>query len=192
MEPIDFVPPAVLSRTKASMPGASTMTLQVAKPAPPTDDKRWKMVEVTMRRSGYASHALIESLHRVQGLFGYLDEQAMQFVAESLGLPLSKVYGVATFYHLFSLKPQGKHTCVICTGTACYIKGASELVEGVLQKYGVELGHTTADQELSAIGARCIGACGLAPAAVVDGEVLGNQSVDQLLAKIEKVKSDAT
>ena len=165
------------------------MTLQVAKPAPPSDDKRWKMVEVTMRRSGYASHALIETLHRVQGLFGYLDETAMHFVAESLGLPLSKVYGVATFYHLFSLKPQGKHTCVICTGTACYIKGAGELVEGVRQKYGVELGHTTADQELSVVGARCIGACGLAPAAVVDGEVLGNQSVDQLLAKIEKVKS---
>ncbi len=168
------------------------MPLQVAKPAPPSDDKRWKMVEVTMRRSGYASHALIESLHRVQGLFGYLDEQAMHFVAESLGLPLSKVYGVATFYHLFSLKPQGKHTCVICTGTACYIKGAGELVEGVRQKYGVDLGHTTTDLGLSAIGARCIGACGLAPAAVVDGEVLGNQSVDQLLAKIEKVMGDAT
>jgi bidirectional [NiFe] hydrogenase diaphorase subunit len=168
------------------------MPLQVAKPAPPSDDKRWKMVEVTMRRSGYASHALIESLHRVQGLFGYLDEQAMHFVAESLGLPLSKVYGVATFYHLFSLKPQGKHTCVICTGTACYIKGAGELAAGVREKYGVDLGHTTADLGLSAIGARCIGACGLAPAAVVDGEVLGNQSVDQLLAKIEKVMGDAT
>ena len=92
------------------------MSLQIAKPAPPNDDKRWKMVEVTMRRSGYASHALIETLHRVQGLFGYLDEPAMTFVAESLGVPLSKVYGVATFYHLFSLKPQGRHTCVICTG----------------------------------------------------------------------------
>ena len=168
------------------------MTLQMAKPAPPNDDKRWKMVEVTMRRSGYAGHALIETLHRVQGLFGYLDESAMTFVAESLGVPLSKVYGVATFYHLFSLKPQGKHTCVVCTGTACYIKGAGELVDGLRQQYGVELGHTTADRELSAVGARCIGACGLAPAAVVDGEVMGNVSVAQLLAKIEKVKSNAT
>jgi bidirectional [NiFe] hydrogenase diaphorase subunit len=174
------------------MPGVFAMTLQLAKPAPPNDDKRWKMVEVTMRRSGYASHALIETLHRVQGLFGYLDEPAMQFVAESLGLPLSKVYGVATFYHLFSLKPQGKHTCVICTGTACYIKGARELVDGVRQKYGIELGQTTPDFELSVVGARCIGACGLAPAAVVDGEVLGNLSVDRLLAKIEKVIHDAT
>ena len=76
---------ARLSRPKASMPGVFAMTLQLAKPAPPNDDKRWKMVEVTMRRSGYASHALIETLHRVQGLFGYLDEPAMHFVAESLG-----------------------------------------------------------------------------------------------------------
>ena len=84
------------------------MILQLAKPAPPNDDKRWKLVDVTMRRSGYASHALIETLHRVQDLFGYLDEPAMHFVAESLGLPFSKVYGVATFYHLFTLKPQGQ------------------------------------------------------------------------------------
>ncbi|MCU0962103.1 MAG: NAD(P)H-dependent oxidoreductase subunit E [Pirellulaceae bacterium] len=168
------------------------MALQLAKPAPPDDDKRWKMIEVTMRRNGYASHALIETLHRVQGLFGYLDEPAMHFVADSLGLPLSKVYGVSTFYHLFSLKPQGRHTCVICTGTACYIKGAGELIEGIRSHYGIELGQTTPDLELSAIGARCIGACGLAPAAVVDGEVLGKLTVERLIAKIEEVKRHAT
>lgn len=168
------------------------MALQLAKPAPPDDDKRWKMIEVTMRRNGYASHALIETLHRVQGLFGYLDEPAMQFVADSLGLPLSKVYGVSTFYHLFSLKPQGRHTCVICTGTACYIKGAGELVDALQRHYGIGLGETTADHELSAIGARCIGACGMAPAAVVDGEVLGKLSAEQLIAKIEEVKRHAT
>jgi bidirectional [NiFe] hydrogenase diaphorase subunit len=163
------------------------MTLQYARPQPPSDDKRWKMVKVTMRRNGYASHALIEALHRVQGLFGYLDEPAMQYVAESLGLPLSKVYGVATFYHLFSLKPQGKHTCVVCTGTACYIKGADQLLDGIREKYDVSVGNTTEDRELSLIGARCIGACGLAPAAVVDGTVLGNLGVDEMLAAIEKV-----
>ncbi len=168
------------------------MTLQLARPQPPTEDKRWKMVDVTMRRNGYAGHALIETLHRVQGLFGYLDEPAMHFVAESLGLPLSKVYGVATFYHLFSLKPQGEHTCVICTGTACYIKGAGDLAEGVRKRYDVVLGETTENRQLSALGARCIGACGLAPAAVVDGTVLGNLTVDALLAKIEKVVSHAT
>jgi len=163
------------------------MTAQLVKPQPPSDDKRWKMVDVTMRRNGYASHALIETLHRVQGLFGYLDEPAMQYVAESLSLPLSKVYGVATFYHLFSLKPQGKHTCVVCTGTACYIKGADQLIDAVREKYDVAVGDTTGDGELSLIAARCIGACGLAPAAVLDGTVLGNLGVDDMLAAIEKV-----
>lgn len=163
------------------------MALQFTKPQPPSEDKRWKLVDVTMRRNGYASHALIETLHRVQGLFGFLDETAMQYVAESLGLPLSKVYGVATFYHLFSLKPKGRHTCVVCTGTACYIKGADALIDGIRDRYDVSLGETTADGELSLIGARCIGACGLAPAAVVDGTVLGNLGVDAMLTAIDKV-----
>jgi bidirectional [NiFe] hydrogenase diaphorase subunit len=163
------------------------MTAQVVKPKPPTDDKRWKMVDVTMRRNGYASHALIETLHSVQDAFGYLDEVSMSYVAESLNVPLSKVYGVATFYHLFTLKPKGKHTCVICTGTACYIKGAGDLVEGLRDKYQVGVGETTADNQLSVLSARCIGACGLAPAVVLDGNVHGNLSVDELLAAVEKV-----
>jgi bidirectional [NiFe] hydrogenase diaphorase subunit len=145
------------------------------------------MVNGTMRRNGYAGHALIETLHTVQDVFGYLDDPSMQYVAESLNLPLSKVYGVATFYHLFTLKPKGKHTCVVCTGTACYIKGAGELLEGLSSKYDVEIGGTTEDDELSVLGARCIGACGLAPAVVLDGQVLGNLSVEELLEKVEKV-----
>jgi bidirectional [NiFe] hydrogenase diaphorase subunit len=94
---------------------------------------------------------------------------------------------VATFYHLFTLKPKGKHTCVVCTGTACYIKGAGELVDAIEEKYGIRPGETTPDDELSVLDARCVGACGLAPIAVIDGEVLGKLSVEDMLAKIEKV-----
>jgi bidirectional [NiFe] hydrogenase diaphorase subunit len=176
---------------QAGMPGVFAMTLQLAKPAPPSDDKRWKMVEVTMRRSGYASHALIETLHRVQGLFGYLDEPAMQFVAESLGLPLSKVYGVATFYHLFSLKPQGKHTCVVCQGTACYIKGAKSIVEAVRNMAGIKPGETTEDKKVSLVVAHCIGACGLAPATVLDGEVMRKATPDGVAARVQEWLNDA-
>ena len=93
-------------------------------PKPPTDDKRWRIVEATMRRQGYDTHALIEALHSAQQAFGFLDEPTMRYVAASLRVPLSKVYGVATFYHYFTLKPQGKHACVVCLGTACYIKGS--------------------------------------------------------------------
>ena len=160
---------------------------QSARLAPPTKDKRWKMVEVAMRRSGYAGDALIETLHTVQGCFGYLDKTSMRYVALSLRLPLSKVYGVATFYHLFTLKPPGQHTCVICTGTACYINGANRLISGVEEKYAVTPGQTTSDNSLSVLSSRCLGSCGLAPAAVVDGKVLSRQCAQSLLEEIRKV-----
>lgn len=163
------------------------MYIQRVKPEPPSSDKRWKIVDVSMRRNGYRAHALIEALHRVQECFGYLDDPAMSYVARSLELPLSKVYGVATFYHLFTLKPQGKHTCVVCTGTACYIKGAGDLLDAISEKYRVRPGETTEDEQLSVLSARCLGACGLAPAAVINGRVLGNQSAEELLDKIEEV-----
>jgi bidirectional [NiFe] hydrogenase diaphorase subunit len=164
------------------------MSLHYQAPAPPSDDKRWKIINATMRRNGYAEHALIEALHSVQDAFGYLDETAMRFVAGSLDLPLSKVYGVATFYHLFMLKPKGRHACVVCTGTACYIKGAGALVEGIEEAFGVQPGQTTEDERLSVLTARCVGACGLAPAVVLDGDMLGKVSGDKLLAKLSELE----
>ena len=97
-------------------------------PPLPSDDKRWKIVNGTMRKNGFARHALIETLHTVQSAFGYLDDDSIRFVAKSLRVPLSQAYGVVTFYHYFSLKPPGKHTMTICTGTACYIKGTDKLL----------------------------------------------------------------
>lgn len=163
------------------------MTLLQAKPPLPSDDKRWKLVNATMRRNGYADHALIETLHSVQDAFGFLDETSLRFVAASLDLPLSKVFGVATFYHLFMLKPKGRHTCVVCTGTACYIKGAGALVEGVQERYGIDPGETSEDDHLSMLTARCVGACGLAPAVVLDGNVIGKQDSDSLIAKLAEL-----
>jgi bidirectional [NiFe] hydrogenase diaphorase subunit len=157
------------------------------KPQAPTDDKRWKLVDVVMSRNGYSGSALIEALHKVQECFGYLDDLSMTYVARCLGLPLSKVYGVATFYHLFTLKPTGEHTCVICTGTACYIKGSERLVNALAERYRVRPGETTADKKLSVMQARCLGACGLAPAAVVDRNVIGKQSPEELLHHVEEV-----
>lgn len=159
--------------------------MQQSKPTPPNADKRWKLVNATMRRNGYAEHALIEALHSVQDAFGYLDETSLRFVAESLDLPPSKVFGVATFYHLFTLKPKGRHTCVVCTGTACYIKGAGALIEGIEQRFDVNPGETTPDDRLSVLTARCVGACGLAPAVVLDRDVLGKQSADELVEHLQ-------
>jgi len=153
--------------------------------AMPSTDKRWRIVDATMRRYGYAGNSLIETLHTAQESFGYLDEPALRFVAGSLNLPLSKVFGVATFYHHFMLKPQGKHTCVVCLGTACYIKGAQQLLEALEKKYGVKDGQTTKDGLLSILTARCLGSCGLAPAAVIDGAVAGKVGSEDLLNRIE-------
>jgi bidirectional [NiFe] hydrogenase diaphorase subunit len=161
------------------MPTTSTL------PRPPTDDKRWRIIETTMRRNDFQPDALIESLHSVQQVFGFLDIASMRWVAAALKVPLSKVYGVATFYHFFTLKPQGQHVCVVCMGTACYIKGGRKLLDEVHQRYGIGEGQTTQDGKLSLLVARCIGACGLAPTAVVDGKVLGKHSPEQLLAALD-------
>jgi bidirectional [NiFe] hydrogenase diaphorase subunit len=143
---------------------------------PPSDDKRWRLVTAAMRRHGQNPSALIETLHAVQQAFGYLDTTAMQFVAQSLNVPLSKVYGVATFYNFFNLKPQGDHTCVVCMGTACYIKGGPARVEQIQQVARVKPGQTSKNNEVSLLVARCLGACGLAPAVVFDEEVAGKIS----------------
>lgn len=162
------------------------MCPQTQRPEPPSDDKRWKIVNAAMRRNGSDAHALIETLHTVQETFGFLDEDALRYVAKSLRTPLSKVYGVATFYHFFSLKPQGRHSCVICTGTACHIKGAQGLVDAMKRRFNVLPGETTTDNALSVVSARCIGACGLAPAVVIDGRVTGCLSPDALVQRVEK------
>jgi len=162
------------------------MNARLAKPAAPSSDKRWKIVDATMRRVGQNSRGLIETLHTVQEAFGYLDETALRYVAVSLRVPVSRAYGVATFYHFFTLKPAGEHTCVICLGPACYIKGAPQLVDAVKRQFGVSPGETTRDGKVSILSARCLGSCGLAPAVVYDNEVAGKVTPDQLRAQLTK------
>jgi len=153
----------------------------------PSDDKRWRQVEVRMRRLGHRPDGLIEVLHSAQEAFGYLDDEALGYISESLGAPPSLVYGVATFYSHFQLKPQGEHTCVVCTGTACYINGASALVEAVADKMGLHVGETTADGKVSLLKARCLGACSMAPAVVVGEDVHGHVSAAELVDLLESL-----
>jgi bidirectional [NiFe] hydrogenase diaphorase subunit len=138
-----------------------------------------------MRRLGERPEALIEVLHSVQEAFGYLDTDALAYVGASLRVPPSRVYGVATFYSFFTLKPQGAHTCVVCTGTACYINGASGIVAAVRREFGIKPGETTADDKLSLLTARCLGSCSVAPAMILDGEVHGKLSPDGVVARLE-------
>jgi bidirectional [NiFe] hydrogenase diaphorase subunit len=167
------------------------MLPQLAPPAPPTDDKRWKIVATTMRKLGNQRHALIEALHSLQQVFGYLDKPGLAFVAATLRIPLSHVYGAATFYHHFTLKPQGKHACVVCTGTACYIKGANKLLAAIEDEYGIRPGATSADGELSLLTARCFGTCGVAPAAVIDGTMSARVDETELRRELAEVIRNA-
>jgi bidirectional [NiFe] hydrogenase diaphorase subunit len=161
------------------------MPIPYTKPAPPNDDKRWKIVATRMRRLGDRPEALIEALHAAQEAFGFLDDDALEFVGDTLGVPHSRVFGVATFYSFFTLKPQGEHTTVVCTGTACYINGASDIIEAFDSRLGVKPKGTTEDGKISLLTARCIGACSLAPAVIVDGEMKGKAVTNELMAELE-------
>jgi bidirectional [NiFe] hydrogenase diaphorase subunit len=148
-------------------------------------DPRLKTLGATMKRHQYQADALIEVLHTAQELFGYLDQELLVHIANSLKLPPSRVYGVATFYHFFSLTPKGQHTCTVCMGTACYVKGAAQLVSAVERTGAVKCGETRADGKLSLHQARCIGACGIAPAVILDGKVLGHQTPETLVDQLK-------
>lgn len=156
---------------------------------PPSDDKRWKTVAATMRKLGNQRHALIEALHSVQQEFEYLDKTALTFVAATLRIPLSQVYGTATFYQFFTMKPQGAHKCVVCDGTACYIKGSDGLLKSMADRYGLKPGATTPDGRLTLETARCFGTCGLALVAVVDGGMEAFVTPAQLERRIEEACS---
>jgi bidirectional [NiFe] hydrogenase diaphorase subunit len=150
----------------------------------PLDDPRYKLVDRALKRAQHQQDALIEVLHTAQEAFGYLDERLMAHVAKELRLPLSWVYGVATFYHFFSLKPQGEHTCIVCLGTACYVKGAADIIARLEKEFNIKAGQTTPDGKFSLLTARCLGSCGLAPVLVLDGEVLGRETPDTILEKV--------
>lgn len=149
-------------------------------------DKRFKILEVHMKKHQFRQDALIEVLHKAQELFGFLEDDLLLFISYKLKLPPSRVYGVATFYHFFTLKPQGEHTCVVCMGTACYVKGADKVIAAVQQRAKIKAGETTPDNKLSLLTARCIGACGIAPAVIYDGQVAPKQTSEAVLEKINQ------
>ncbi len=151
----------------------------MATATPTVKDNRAKLFERAMSRHGYSSDSLIEVLHTAQELFGYLSRDVLKEVARKLKLPPSRVLGVATFYNFFSLKPRAEHTALVCTGTACYVAGSTELMQASEHrcKRARDAGETP---KLTVQQARCIGSCGLAPAVVLDGRILPKVSVAAL------------
>lgn len=162
------------------------MQARIDKVLPPSDDPRWRRVEAAMLRYGYQPNALIEVLHTVQKEFGYLDKQALRYVSKALNVRPSKVYGVATFYHLFSLTPPARHSCIVCTGTACHIKGAGAILRAIEENIGLKPGETMPDGSMSLDVARCLSFCGPAPVVEFDEESVGNLSPTAVLQRIRR------
>lgn len=128
--------------------------------------------------------ALIAVLHKAQHIFGYLPQEVQKFVAKKLDLPVSKVNGVVTFYSYFTEIPTGKYVINVCMGTACFVKGAGEVLEEFERKLGIKVGQTTSDGKFTVQVLRCVGACGLAPVVTVNDKVYGHftkQMVDKIL-----------
>ncbi|MBQ1274315.1 MAG: NAD(P)H-dependent oxidoreductase subunit E [Cellulosilyticum sp.] len=128
--------------------------------------------------------ALISVLHKAQSLFGYLPKEVQVFVGEKLGVPVSQVYGVVSFYSFFTMVPKGKYPISVCLGTACYVRGADKVLEAFKKELGIEVGQTTPDGKFSLDALRCVGACGLAPVAMIGDKVYGRISSEEEVKKI--------
>ena len=131
---------------------------------------------------------LINVLHKAQGTFGYLPAEVQEIIADELNVAVAKVYGVVTFYSFFTMIPKGKHPISICTGTACYVRGAEKVLDEFKRRLEIQVGETTVDGKYSLSCLRCVGACGLAPVVLVGEKVFGRVSPDgvaDILAEFE-------
>ena len=144
-------------------------------------EKLGNVIDLYKDREG----SLIQVLHLAQGIFGYLPLEVQEYISAGMNIPLTDVTGVVSFYSFFSSKPRGEHTIRVCLGTACYVRGGKKIVEYLQDRLGCELGDTTPDGKFTFEVARCIGACGLAPAMMIDDTVYKQVNVN----KLEKILS---
>jgi len=144
-----------------------------------TDDKLEKFDEIIAEQKDQPG-ALIPILHQAQEIFGFLPMEIQEKVAEALEIELSEVYGVVTFYSLFSLQPKGEHEIGVCKGTACYVKGADKILDRLEEELNIQAGETTADGKFSIEVMRCVGACGLGPVVTVDDDIYARVKPEKL------------
>ena len=133
--------------------------------------------------------ALMPVLQEAQNIFGCVSEDVQKVIAEGLGVTLSEVYGVATFYSQFSLQPKGKYVCGVCLGTACYVKGSQAVLDKLCEELEIQPGDTTKDGKFTVQATRCLGACGLAPVMMINDDVFGRLTPAEIPAIIEKYKA---
>ncbi len=133
---------------------------------------------------------LIAVLHRAQQIFGYLPQHVMDEIALAMDIPTAHIWGVATFYHYFNLTPPGKHVISVCLGTACYIKGAGQILDAIKEHLRIEIGDVTADGLFSLQGARCLGACGQAPVVMIDEKIYGELNPEKIIKILQAFRRE--
>lgn len=152
-----------------------------------TEDQERQLLEL-IDRCRNEQGALMPVLQGAQKIYGYLPAEVQQIIADKMEVSLEEVYGIVTFYSQFSLNPKGKYQISVCLGTACYVKGSQKILDRISEKLGIGPGEITPDGKFSLDSTRCIGACGLAPVMVVNGDVYGRlteDDVDKIMAKYE-------
>ena len=154
-----------------------------------TEAQEKQLQEVIAKHRGQPG-GLMPTLQEAQGIYGYLPVEVQSKIADGLGVSLSEVFGVATFYSQFSLTPKGEHVCSVCLGTACYVKGSDKILEALEKKLGIKAGECTADGKFSIESCRCVGACGLAPVMTIDEEVYGKLTPDQVSGIIDSYMNE--
>ncbi len=166
------------------------MTLDIHPDHPDISEQMWEQIDTIISENKNAPGALITVLRLCQDTVGYLPVETLDYIADGMNLPGSEVFGVATFYALFSLEPKGKHIIKACTGTACYVKGIKEIMSHIGGKYHIKEGETTEDRRFTLEGVRCLGACGLAPVMIVGDDIHGNLQPDEVVDILEQYTTD--
>lgn len=153
-----------------------------------TDKDKYQKLDVFIKTKNNDQHELIAILHYAQGLFGYLPEEVQRFVAARINVPVSKVYGVVTFYSFFNMNKHGKYVINVCLGTACFVRGSEKILNEFVTKLKIQPGQTTEDGLYTLATLRCVGACGLAPVIQVNGITYGNSTIDTVNQILDQYK----
>ena len=155
------------------------------------DDRKIAELKAFIQEAKTKDHPdsqLISILHKAQELYGYLSQEVMSEISEEMDIPTAHIWGVATFYHYFSLKPKGKHSISVCLGTACYVKGAEEILNTIRGELKIDFGQTSEDNLFTLQEARCLGACGLAPVIMIDDKIYGSLNPKKVIEIIRSYK----
>ena len=164
------------------------MTTDLRPSVPDVTDTMWPRIEEIIARNRSIPGSVITVLRECQDIVGYLPVELIDHISEGLNLSRSEVFGVASFYSLFSMQPKGRHQIKVCMGTACYVKGIKEVMSRVENEFQLKQGWTSDDRRFSLEAVRCLGACGLAPVMVVGQDTFGSVKADKVIQILDKYK----